>query len=296
MFDPDGPRVLKDFGDVLRPKDAEPPILGPAVRSAVHGWIQEIRARGELSEVGVKPRKSCILFGPPGTGKTTLAHHLSARLGMDMLRVRADQLTGKYMGQATQAIAKLFDAAENAPNPLILFLDEIEGVGASRDKLSGSGADNERMMQMGVLLQRLERFDNGLLIGATNKQGGLDDALWRRFDLHLSVDLPAGDEVFAIAKRYLEPFDLEDGEIWSLADGLQGAAPALIRQFCESLKRTHVLDGKAQRVRGMADVLEGLIAAVAPHPSYDKPPLWGHSGARGDIVKAMRWPMVRGAA
>jgi len=148
---------------------------------------------------------------------------------------------------------------------------------------------------MGVLLQRLERFNNGLLIAATNKQGGLDDALWRRFDLHLSVDLPAGEEVFAITKRYLAPFNLTDDEIWALTDGLKGAAPALIRQFCESLKRAHVLDAKAKRVRDMRGVLDELVAAVSPHPSYNKPPMWVRGGLYVEITNAVRWPMVRGA-
>ena len=293
MFDLDGPRALGDFGDILKPADADPPILSKPVRSAIDVWLREIGARDELIEVGVKPRKSCILFGPPGTGKTTLAHHLSARLGMDMLRVRADQLTGRYMGQATQAIAKLFDAAESG-DPKILFLDEIEGIGASRDNLSGGGADNERMMQMGVLLQRLERFDNGLVIAATNKQDGLDDALWRRFDLHLMVDLPGEEELFAIAKRYLTPFAVSDDEIWLLTDGLSGASPALIRQFCEALKRCVVLDAKMRKERSFAEVLESVIAGVKPHPSYTPPPFWTE-GCVSDLAAAgLVWPLVRG--
>lgn len=285
------PQSLKGYGDLLAPEDAEPPILAPAVRGAVDGWLREIWAADELAAVGVKPRKSCMLFGPPGTGKTTLAHHLSARLGMPMLRVRADALVHAYMGESTKAIARLFDLAEAHKGRIMLFLDEIEGVGADRKGFRGGGADNERMVQMGVLLQRVERFENGLLIGATNKQDGIDDALWRRFDLHLSVDLPGEDEAFAIARRYLEPFDLTDDETWAVADALHGASPALIRQVCEALKRAAVLDGRARRVRDLVTVLEAVTASAAPHPSYDKPPLWASSEALCALAGAVGWPM-----
>lgn len=285
------PQSLKGYGDLLAPEDAEPPILSPAVRGAVDGWLREIWAAGELAAVGVKPRKSCMLFGPPGTGKTTLAHHLSARLGMPMLRVRADALVHAYMGESTKAIARLFDLAEAHDGKIMLFLDEIEGVGADRKGFRGGGADNERMVQMGVLLQRVERFENGLLIGATNKQDGIDDALWRRFDLHLSVDLPGEDEAFSIARRYLEPFDLTDDETWAVADALHGASPALIRQVCEALKRATVLDGKMRRVRDLVTVLEAVTASAAPHPSYDKPPLWASSEALYALASAVGWPM-----
>ncbi|MDD2870339.1 ATP-binding protein [Neomegalonema sp.] len=279
---------LEKFGDLLSPDQAEPPILGPAVRGAVAGWMAEIRAEEELRAVGLKPRRRAMLYGPPGTGKTTLAHHVAARLGLRMLRVRADKLTGMYMGQATQAVAGLFDAVEAQEEPLLLFFDEMEGVGRKREGFSGGGADNERLMQMGVLLQRVEGFA-GLMIGATNKKEMLDDALWRRFDLQILVDLPGEDERFAIIRRYLAPFAVSDEEVFALGAALAGASPALLRSFCESLKRMAILGPRMGRIKTLAEVLETLAVSVQPHPDYAPPPLWAEAGARAKLVEAFRW-------
>ncbi|MBA8912067.1 AAA family ATPase [Methylorubrum thiocyanatum] len=74
---------LGPLADVRESKDAEEPILGVRVRAAILGWLAEIHAADDLAAVGVKPRSTALLYGPPGCGKTTLAHHLAARLGRD---------------------------------------------------------------------------------------------------------------------------------------------------------------------------------------------------------------------
>ncbi|MDD2870343.1 ATP-binding protein [Neomegalonema sp.] len=283
---------LRSFGEILRPDQAEPPILAPAVRGAVAGWMAEMRAEAELQAVGLKARRRAMLYGPPGTGKTTLAHHVAARLGLPMLRVRADRLTGQYMGQATQAVAQLFDLIEEEEKPLVLFFDEMEGIGSKRESFSRGGADNERMLQMGVLLQRVERHE-GILIGATNKKEMLDDALWRRFDLQILIGQPGEDERFAILRRYLAPYAPSDEAVFAMSKALDGASPALLRGFSESLKRISILGPRMGRAQSFAEILASLAVSVQPHPSYDPPPLWGDRGARERLAEAFPWPMAR---
>src|SRR3954454_16886469 len=86
--------------EVRGPGDAEEPILVPAVRSAVHEWLVEISAAEELRAAKLKPRSTAMLFGPPGTGKTTLAHHLAARLGVPLVLLGNENLvTSPYWGE-----------------------------------------------------------------------------------------------------------------------------------------------------------------------------------------------------
>lgn len=282
-------RPLKEFGDVLSPRAASEPILAGPVRGAVLGWLREIQAADELSAVGVEPRTTCLLFGPPGCGKTTLAHHLAARLGVEMLVVRADMLLSKYLGDFTKNIAGVFDACEAHEQRLLVFFDEIDAIGGDRGSFSGGGADNERHSGLNVLLQKIEHFRNGWLIAATNRQDGLDDALWRRFRMQIDVALPGEAERAAILKRYLSPFDVADAELMELAERTSGASPALLKEFAEGIKRSLVLFPKMGWPAGQRAVLDSVLGAVKPHPTYDTPELWR---SRGDLPFTA-WPLTR---
>ena len=75
-----------------------------------------------------------------------------------------------------------------------------------------------------MLLRRIERFD-GIALAATNRQDFLDSALWRRFDMQISVDLPGADERFAIIRRYAAPYEPSDDDVDLLVDLTTGASP-----------------------------------------------------------------------
>src|SRR5579871_4297883 len=108
MFGDRAPK-LTDFGDLLMPEEAMEPILSRPVRGALLEWLTEIWAEPELAAIGVKARRRAIFDGPPGVGKTTLAHHLAARLGLPMLAVRPDRVIDKWVGSTGQNIGALFD-------------------------------------------------------------------------------------------------------------------------------------------------------------------------------------------
>src|SRR5688500_10182243 len=85
-------QALGGSGQVVMPGDAQAPILTAPVRAALHQWLFEMNAEAELSAVGLKPRSRCLLSGPPGCGKTTLAHHIAARLGLPMLVIQSHEI------------------------------------------------------------------------------------------------------------------------------------------------------------------------------------------------------------
>jgi len=287
-------RALSKFADVLMPQEAEEPILAPNVRAAVFEWLTEVRAADDLKAVGIKPRRTALLYGPPGCGKTTLAHHFAARLGLPLACVRSESLVSAYLGSTGSNIGQLFDAMTETKGKVVVFFDEVDALGGRR--MNDQGASVERANSLNVLLRRIERFD-GIALAATNRQDFLDTALWRRFDMQISVDLPTEDERFAIIKRYAAPFDPPDEDVDLLVDLTSGASPALLRALMEGVKRTLIVGPKTGRkIDDPVEVFAAVVAACAPAPEYEPPPLWNLHGVPGAIpsLASMTWPMPRG--
>lgn len=285
--------ALGPVADVRESKDAEEPILGPRVRAAILGWLAEINAAADLKAVGVKPRSTALLYGPPGCGKTTLAHHLSARLGVPLVVVQCEQLVGAHLGDFGKNIARLFDSIAKAEVPCVVLMDEIDAIAAERTS-DNQACAREMNSALTVLLRKIEAFD-GRLIAATNRHEALDKALWRRFGLQIDVALPGDDERWAILKRYGLPFDFEDETLDALAEIMRGAAPSLLRQVMEGLKRTLVLGERLRMpVNDPEAVLRIVIEHARPHPDYEPPPLWADpSLAR--VFAPSAWPPAREA-
>jgi SpoVK/Ycf46/Vps4 family AAA+-type ATPase len=268
-------RLLGSLGEVRKPEDAEEPILAPTVRAALFSWLAEINAKDELQAAGLKPRGTALLYGPPGCGKTTLAHHLAARLGLPLVVVGSENVIQSAWGAAEANIAKLFTTLESFGEPTVLFIDELEGIGGNRNKNSFGGADNARTSMLGVLLRKIEQY-SGFALGATNRQQDIDPALWRRFHLQIAIELPGFDERFAISKRYLSPYEFSDEDFDVLAELTEGASPALLRGVMEGVKRSLVLAPRLRLdVSDARAVFERVISTVAPPPELELPPLWG---------------------
>lgn len=288
------PTAIHEFGDVFLPSEAMEPILAKPVRGALLEWLTEIFAKEELEAMKVTPRRRAIFDGPPGVGKTTLAHHLAARLGLRMLAVRPERIINKYLGSTGRNIGSLFDALseEEANDPVVLFLDEFDAIAFKR-KESEQGAEAEQNAWINTLLQRIEQH-KGFIIAATNHGKHIDTAIWRRFDIHITLELPGQFERERILARYLDPLGMPKSELTSLADALASASPALMRQLCENLKRQLVVGPKVGWNMRKEALFDRMLAAFGPHPDLGKPRLWSH-GSSDIAIKAMTWPLQQAA-
>lgn len=288
--------ALGKFAEVRRPEDVDEPILAPTVAHAVHEWLVEINNAAELASVKIEPRRLALLYGPPGTGKTTLAHHLAARLGVPLIAVQAERVVSKWIGGTGENLGDLFDLLKPIESRCVLLLDEFDGMAQKRITESGSGASHEKNQILTVLLRRIEGY-RGIGLAATNAKDVLDSAMWRRFGLQISVDLPGENERFAILRKYLAPFDLDDEAIDLLVKITRGCSPSLLRQLMEGLKRTLVLAPKLRiDVSRPEIVFAHIVASIAPPPEMQQPPLWSDGDRSLGKLAGITWPPARGQA
>jgi SpoVK/Ycf46/Vps4 family AAA+-type ATPase len=129
---------------------------------------------------------SMLLWGPPGTGKTTLARLIARELGLDLYRVDLARITSKWIGETEKNLAEVFDAAEDG-QALVLF-DEADSLFAKRTEVKSS-VDRYANLEVNYLLQRLDTFE-GVAILTTNLEGSIDMAFKRRMSLRLSFPFP----------------------------------------------------------------------------------------------------------
>ena len=284
---------LEDFGEVLAPEEASEPILAKPVRAALLEWLTEIWAVEELAAVGLTARKRALFDGPPGVGKTTLAHHLAARLGLTLVCVRPDRIIDCWLGKSAQNLGVLFDlaaAAEEANTPVILLFDEFDTIAAQRQHGSDpGGAQSERTAIVNSLLQRMDAH-KGFIIAASNHGREIDQAVWRRFEIQIELKTPGQFERERILARYLNPFKLPRAAMSELAVAFETATPALMRQFCENMKRNIVVGPKAGWAMDKQSVIARIIASVTPHAHCGKPRLWSH-GVKDAAIPLIPWPL-----
>lgn len=285
--------MLAKKAEILQPRDVDEPILAPTVARAVYEWLLELNNAAELESVGVEPRRMALLYGPPGTGKTTLAHHLAARRGVPLVVVQSEQLVSKYLGDSEKNIAAFFEFLKPVERFCVVLFDEFDGLARARGKSGESGIGTALDAILTTLLQKIERFHN-IGVAATNSAGMMDPALWRRFGLQISVDLPGEEQRFAILRKYAHPFDLEDEAIDALVAATRGCSPALLRGLMEGMKRTFVLAPKlGLDVETPGPVFAQVIAALSPPPELDQPPLWADPRSTIDTLAGMPWPPKR---
>lgn len=211
----------------------------------------------KMARYGLQMGGGMLLFGPPGTGKTMVAKAVAGELALPFFPVLPSQVLSQYYGQSEKQMAELFDEARSYRQGAVIFLDEIDGIGGSRNR-DGASEPSRRLLNQ--LLQELDgihgRPAGMLFLAATNEPWLLDEALLRppRFTEKCYIPLPDPPGRRVLLQLRLGDCPLAPGidldRLVARSDGYSGAD---LVNLCERAKlipyRESVLDGTDRPLR-----------------------------------------------
>ena len=164
--------------------------------------VDFLKNQKEYSKMGAKIPRGILLYGKPGTGKTLIAKAIAGEAGVPFISMSGSEFIEMFAGLGASRVRKLFEKAKKV-SPCIIFIDEIDAIGARRT--SGSGAETENNQTLNQLLVEMDGFDTNetvIVLAATNRPEMLDKALLRpgRFDRQITVAAPDAKGREAILK------------------------------------------------------------------------------------------------
>ena len=218
----------------------------------------------KYTEIGAKLPKGVLLVGPPGTGKTLIAKAVAGEAKVPFFSLSGSSFVEMFVGVGASRVRELFKEAEQKA-PCIIFIDEIDAIGKSRDNQFQS--NDEREQTLNQLLSEMDGFDSTkgiVILAATNRPEVLDKALLRpgRFDRRVIVDRPDFKGREAILKVHAKDVCL-DGEVnlKDVAKGTPGAVGADLANIINEAALRAVKHGRKQVLQeDLTDAVEVIIA------------------------------------
>lgn len=203
-------------------------------KEAVRAIIKAIKDPERIKALGLSVPKGVLFSGPPGTGKTFLAHAMASEAELPFFKRVASEFDQEFVGVGAKRVRELFDQAAKAAKAskhgyAIVFIDEFD-LFADR-----SGREGERYKQTtNQLLASLENNPNVIVVAATNHKDSIDAALIRsgRFDRTVEFQMPESSERLTILQKYSSKLPLSKGvDLNSIADKTQGLPPASLKNI-----------------------------------------------------------------
>jgi len=218
-----------------QPWPTMPLILSDEQEQVLKRFILENRASSALAEANLSMRSNLLLAGPPGTGKSFIAGHIAARLGLPLYVVRLDALVSSLLGDTAKNIRAIFDFANSSS--AFLFIDEIDAVAKRRDDEKELG---EIKRVVNTLIQGLDSVSSDtVIVAATNHAHLLDPAIFRRFPYALDISLPDSSMRDQLWSIYLANDDISEiGALSKISEGLTGSD---IKDLATSARRASIV-------------------------------------------------------
>lgn len=220
---------------------------------------------GKYTAIGAKLPKGALLVGPPGTGKTLLAKAVAGEAGVPFFSLSGSDFVEMFVGVGASRVRDLFKQAQQMA-PCIIFIDEIDAIGKSRDSRYGGGND-EREQTLNQLLSEMDGFDSSkglVILGATNRPEVLDQALLRpgRFDRRIIVEKPDLKGRVDILKVHAKDVMMDESvDFDAIALATSGAVGADLANMINEAAIMAVRSGrKAVSQRDLFEAVEVVIA------------------------------------
>ncbi len=265
------------LSDAERPNIKFNDVIGAEkAKEELQYFVKYLTKPREFLKNGIRPPKGILLYGPPGTGKTMLARAMAGESDVTFLQTSATEFKNKFIGESEANIRRIFEKARKYA-PAIIFIDEIDAIGKKR---TGSGNTHETESMLNTLLTEMDGFRGAdgnkpvFVLAATNYvvrgKGGetasLDDALLRRFDNKIYVDLPKEREreryiLQMLAGRNITTVSKETAH--SIAERTTGQSLADLQSVFELAFRN-----AARQSRIMAD--DDLLTALEEYEHGEK--------------------------
>ena len=219
---------------------------------------------GKYTEIGAKLPKGALLVGSPGTGKTLLAKAVAGEAGVPFFSISGSDFVEMFVGMGASRVRSLFQQAAKVA-PCIIFIDEIDAVGRSRDSRYGSHSEQEQTLNQ--LLAEIDGFDSNkgiVCLAATNRLEILDKALLRpgRFDRRIVIDRPNLQGRLDTLKVHTRKIKLaEDVDLKRIAQATAGAVGADIANLVNEAALRAVRQGR--KMVNQEDLLVSFETVIA---------------------------------
>ena len=214
-------------------------VLAPSLAQKLERIEAEYRALEALTRRGLPAKTRLLFVGPPGCGKTLCAEILAHDLGLPVLYARFDGIVSSYLGETANNLRRVFQYA--ARHRSVLFFDEFDVLGKDRDDPQEVG---ELKRVVGSFLQLLDSYPReNLMVAATNHEGLLDEALWRRFDEVLSFEKPTAEQLVQLIELKLRSVRTSGVDVVRLASEMSGLTFADAEKVCFEATKAMILAG-----------------------------------------------------
>lgn len=241
-------------------------------KDSLREMVDFLHNPGKYTEIGAKLPKGALLVGPPGTGKTLLAKAVAGEANVPFFSLSGSDFVEMFVGVGASRVRDLFKQAQSMA-PCIIFIDEIDAIGKSRDSRYGGGND-EREQTLNQLLSEMDGFDSSkgiVILAATNRPDVLDKALLRpgRFDRRVIVDRPDLKGRVAILKVHSKDVLMDDTvDLDSIAMATAGAVGS---DLANMINEAAIMAVKAGRKTvSQVDLFEAVEVVIAGKEKKDR--------------------------
>ena len=233
--------------------------------------VEFLHDPGKYAEIGAKLPKGALLVGPPGTGKTLLAKAVAGEAKVPFFSLAGSDFVEMFVGMGASRVRSLFKDAQQMA-PCIIFIDEIDAIGKSRD--SRYGGNDEREQTLNALLAEMDGFDSSkgvFILAATNRPEVLDPALCRpgRLDRRIIVDKPDLKGRVAVLKVHAKHVNIDESvDFNEIALATSGAVGSDLANMVNEAAILAVKKGRNYVTQ--ADLLESVEVVIAGKEKKDR--------------------------